>query len=56
MQDLRRRQLSAMRGIAQSLTYLRSEATAVALDEIAEAIGHAEQSVSDLCERPRAGA
>ncbi|MCI4592173.1 hypothetical protein MOK15_18990 [Sphingobium sp. BYY-5] len=34
------------RRIAQSLAYLRGEATAAALDDVAIVIGHAERSVS----------
>jgi hypothetical protein len=40
------RQRSMMRRIVQSLAYLRGEATAAALDDVAVAIGHAERSVS----------
>lgn len=40
-----------MRRIAQALTYLRGEATAAALDEVAAAIAHAERSVSLICQR-----
>jgi hypothetical protein len=42
----RRRQVSMMRRIAQALSFLRGEATAAALDEVAAAIGKAERSVS----------
>jgi len=45
MHSSTRRQLSMMRRIAQALTYLRGEATAAAMDEVAAAIGHAERSI-----------
>ena len=47
----KRRQISMTRRIAQALTYLRSEATAAALDEVAAAIAHAERSVSLICQK-----
>jgi hypothetical protein len=48
-------QLSITRRIARALTYLRGEARAAALDEVAAAIGRAERSVSVRCQtlRPR---
>jgi hypothetical protein len=46
----RRRQASMMRRIAHALTYLRGEATAAALDDVAAAIANAEQSVSLICQ------
>lgn len=47
------RQVSILRQIAQALTYLRGEARAAALDEVAAAIDQAEQSVSVLSQRLR---
>jgi hypothetical protein len=52
-----KRQLSTMRKISQALIYLRGEADAAALDEVAAAIGNAERSVCLIYRRvPSQGA
>jgi hypothetical protein len=46
-----RRQVSMTRRIAQALSFLRGEATAAALDEVAAAIGQAERSLSLISQK-----
>ena len=41
------------RRIAQALIYLRGEATAAALDEVAAVIGNAERSVRLICQKTK---